>query len=103
MLRLPTEMPIYYALVFYPEGRIISGVGGNRSSDPISKNGIGWAISKGYEKEREFVVEYNAIDFSIKIENSDYQLKKGNLFVVRIDKDWKPQVSQYKNLSEKSN
>lgn len=92
-----TEIPIYYALVFYPaDGRMIGGAGSSRSSDPISRNGIGWAISKGYEREKEFIIQYDAINFSVKIEDMDYRLKKGNLFIVRFDSDWKPKISQLK-------
>jgi hypothetical protein len=96
------QIPVYYALIFYPEGRTIGGAGGgNRSDDPLSTNGISWAISAGYEREKEFVIEYNAVNFSVKIENSNYQLRKGNLFIIRIGKDWKPQISQLKTYLDK--
>lgn len=96
----PPEIPIYYSLVFYPEGRIIGGAVGRRgrSDNPISSSGIKWALPKkgdeSNETEKEFLITYDAINGTITIKKSIYQLTRGNLFVIKMDDDWRPKVSQ---------
>jgi hypothetical protein len=94
------EIPLYYALVIYPNGRIIGGAGGGTwSFEPISRNGITWAIAENsYKPEKELLVEYNVIDYTISVQNKVYQLKRGNLFIIKFDEDWKLQVTQLKDF-----
>jgi hypothetical protein len=99
-----SEIPLYYALVFYPKGRIIGGAvaAGGRSDNPISGNGISWTLSEGYKPEKQLIIKYDAIKGTIEIEKSVYQLAKGNLFSVKMDKNWKPQITQLKVYLDKS-
>lgn len=87
------EIPLYYALVLYPNGHTVGGAGsGTWSFEPISRNGITWAMAD--ESLKELVIEYNVIDYNISIKDKVYQLNKGNLFIIKIDKGWKPNISQ---------
>jgi hypothetical protein len=95
------EIPLYYALVLYPEeGHIVGGGGGvNWSFEPISRNGFTWAIGQNsYKPEKELLVEYNVIDYTISVQNAVYQLKRGNLFIIKFDDDWNLQVTQLSNV-----
>jgi hypothetical protein len=94
------EIPLYYALVLYPEeAHIVGGGGGvNWSFEPISRNGFTWAIGENsYKPEKRLLVEYNVIDYTISVENKVYQLKRGNLFIIKFDEDWNLQVTQLSN------
>ena len=90
------EIPLYYALVLYANGKIVGGAGGGTwSFEPISRDGISWAITDGsYKPEKQLVIEYNVIDGTISIENKVYELKRGKLFIIKFDENWKLDVKQ---------
>lgn len=92
------EMPLYYALVFHPEARVISVSSGegNRNDDPISTKGIGWILNGGYKIERKFFITHDAINGTITTEGKTYKLTEGNFLVVRMNKHWKPKITQLK-------
>jgi hypothetical protein len=46
------------------------------------------------ETEKEFLITYDAINGTITIKKSIYQLTEGNLFVIKMDDDWQPKVFQ---------
>lgn len=107
----PPEIPLFYGLVFYPKALLVGGAGGGRSSDPISSFGMSWdSLKKKYSWKRQIrgvpgkfnkpdhqlIVEYNAINGTVSIKNSIYRITDGNLFVIRIDKNWNPKVVQLK-------
>jgi hypothetical protein len=95
-----SEIPIYYALIFYPEGRLTGGATGkgNRSDNPIYSSGVTWTLSektnKGEEIKKELLLTYNAIDETLRIEGKVYQLGKGNLLVIKMNNQWQPETVQ---------
>jgi hypothetical protein len=97
------EMPLYYALVFHPEARVISVSSGkgNRSDDPIWTKGIGWVLNGGYKIERKFFITHDAINGTITTEGKTYKLTEGNFLVIRMNKHWKPKITQLKVHLEK--
>jgi hypothetical protein len=58
-----------------------------------------WQPSKGHfhnspAEERELAVKYDAVWQTITIDSHAYNLANGNLFVIRLDENWHPKVTQ---------
>jgi hypothetical protein len=95
------DVSIYHALIFYPEGALTgSGGGGSWSDDPLSTQAVIWDVRKGNGKGNEkpdkkrLEIKYQAIEGSISIDGKTYRLADGNLFVIRINGNWTPLVTQ---------
>jgi hypothetical protein len=90
------QIPLYYALVFYSEGFVRGGAGGGTwGFEPVSRTGITWATGNNYKKPgKQLVIEYNAISGELLIGEKRFALSAGNLFIIRMNKKWQPQVEQ---------
>ena len=55
-----------------------------------------WQPSKdnGPAEERELAVKYDAVWQTITIDSHPYNLANGNLFVIKLDENWHPKVTQ---------
>ncbi len=98
------KAPIFYALILYEEGFIVGGAGCcSRGDDPISRYGIKWNFLNDKSKsKKEFIVEHNAIERTLKIKQQKYELQEGNLFVIRLDKNWNAYVEQLNTYIDKT-
>jgi hypothetical protein len=89
----------YHALIVLPQ--IVPNDSGSVSS---SDGFIDTAIEKwqpwkdqsdnGPAEERELAVIYDAVWQTITVGSQTYHLAKGNLFVIRFDENWQPEVTQ---------
>jgi hypothetical protein len=50
--------------------------------------------------QQKLEILHNAIDASISIAGKTYELKRGNMFIIRIGDDWLPTVTQLNEISE---
>ncbi|SRR6266508_67346 len=97
----PTAVSIYHALVFYPGGAVTGGGSGtNWSDDPVSIQGVTWTLpnkagsfSEG-TSQRELEIKHNAIDETVTIRGETYYLSRGNMFIIRMSRDWTPDITQ---------
>ena len=96
----PALVSIYSALVFYPDGPI-TGIGcGGSSDDPLSSWGVTWTLPKGSgadaagTEKGTLEIKYHAIDGTVTVAGTAYQLAQGNMFVIRMTEDWTPIVRQ---------
>lgn len=93
----PEAVSIYHAIILYPAGTVTGGAGGrNWSDDPVSRNGVTWTLtsSASSSSQREFEIEHNAINETVRIGDHAYYLSQGNLFIIRISEDWHSTVIQ---------
>jgi hypothetical protein len=97
----PTAVSIYHALVFYPGGSVTgSGGGGNWSDDPVSSQVVIWTLPSKTgsfsenASQRKLEITHNAIEATVTIEGKTYQLNHGNMFIIRMDDNWNPIVTQ---------
>lgn len=91
------DIPLYYALISSPDAYIVGGVSsGTWGFEPYYTHGVAWNTPENFRKE--LPVRYDVMTGSISVDNKIYQLKQGNLFVIKIDKNWKLQVFQLKNV-----
>jgi hypothetical protein len=102
-----TPVSVYNALVIYPLAAVTSsGNGGRLSDDPVSSYVMLWtpANASGSFSEntsqQKLEILHNAIDASISIAGKTYELKRGNMFIIRIGDDWVPTVTQLNEISE---
>jgi hypothetical protein len=98
-----TEVSIYHALIFYPEGVLTgSGSNGSWSDDPLSTEVVIWDAAKGNGSgeaktdKKVLEIKHQAIDNTVSVGGGTYQLDAGNMFIIRMSNDWKPVVSQIK-------
>jgi len=96
-----TAVSIYHALVFYPGGAVTGGGSGtNWSDDPVSIQGVTWTLPNEAgsfsenASQRELEIKHNAIDETVTIRGETYYLSRGNIFIIRMRKDWTPDVTQ---------
>lgn len=90
----------YYALVILPkiplrENGSVSG--GNSKTYTNTLKWLSDSNSAGNYRntqERDLTVIYDAIFQTIKIDSESYSLSRGNLFVIRLNEEWQPQVTQ---------
>lgn len=95
------EVSVYHAIIFYPEGAVVVGKGGGFSnSGPISTEELTWKIQGDPRAAREDVREkrlelkYHALDNTVSVGSEIFSLTGGNLFVIRLDENWLPVVTQ---------
>ena len=89
----------YHALVVLPHivpndsGSVSSGDG---FTDTAIEKWQPWKVQSdnGPAEERELAVIYDAVWQTIRVGSQTFHLEKGNLFVIRFDENWQPQVTQ---------
>jgi hypothetical protein len=89
----------YHALVVLPHivpndsGSVSSGDG---FTDTAIEKWQPWKVQSdnGPAEERELAVIYDAVWQTITVGSQTFHLEKGNLFVIRFDENWQPQVTQ---------
>jgi hypothetical protein len=89
----------YHALVVLPHivpndsGSVSSGDG---FTDTAIEKWQPWKLQSdnGSAEERELAVIYDAVWQTITVGSQTYHLAKGNLFVIRFNENWQPQVTQ---------
>jgi hypothetical protein len=91
----------YHALVILPAVPI-SDSGGLSESDFYSDRLVKRWLVRGNE-ERELDITYDAMWQTITVDSRTYPLRKGNLFVIRFDENWKPQVRQLSTTINRRN
>jgi len=101
----PVAVSLYHVLVFY-SGAVVSGSGsgGRWSDDPVQSTVVMWTpmYADGLFTEnalqRKLEILNNAIDGTVTIAGKTYRLADGNMFVVRMGRDWLPTVTQLKEV-----
>lgn len=94
------EISVYHAIIFYPEGTVVGEGGEFSNSGPISTEELTWKIQSDpraaqkemSEKRLEF--KYHALDKNVRVGSETFSLADGNLFVIRLDVNWLPVVTQ---------
>ena len=83
-----------------------AGSGGRWGDDPVQSYVVMWSLpnSNGAfsenTSERKLEILHNAIDATISIAGKTYQLNGGNMFTIRIGRDWVPTVTQLNDKFE---
>jgi hypothetical protein len=88
----PEDASAYHALVVLPSVPISDSGGLSENDDYGDRLVKRWLVRGNEEKELE--ITYDAIWQTITVDSRTYPLKKGNLFVIHFDENWKPQVTQ---------
>ncbi len=90
----------YHALVILPPVAIsdngISSGGGNYNHSLVNQ----WLVREIEEKELEVI--YDAMWQTITVDSQRFYLRNGNLFVIRFDESWKPEVTQFNRTISKT-
>lgn len=90
----------YYALVIPPPGRVRSDGSVTRSDGFSHSHTLKWASETdlgGGAVARtggSLTISYDAVGGDVTFGPDAYALSKGNLFVVRLDEEWRPRVTQ---------
>jgi hypothetical protein len=85
----------YYALVLFPSGRL-EEVGGFRRTDGFGYLDVRhWQLwNDNSAGGTEMRISYDALWQTIQVDSQKYDLKKGNLFVIRYSETLTPTVTQ---------
>ncbi|HKE57812.1 MAG TPA: hypothetical protein VKB46_13960 [Pyrinomonadaceae bacterium] len=85
----------YYALVLFPQGRL-EEVDGFSSSDGLRYLDVKhWQLWKGNAFDgTDLRIAYDAVWQTVQVDSQKYDLKKGNLFVIRYSENLTPVVTQ---------
>lgn len=102
------EATAYHALVIPPQIELRED-GSVSSSDGISDTEtLKWLClrepSDNYQRaeSKSLTVVYHALTQKVSIGSDTYRLAKGNLFVVRLDEEWRPHVTQIEVILDKA-
>jgi len=85
----------YYALVLFPQGRL-EEVDGSSSSDGFRHVDVKhWQLWNGNSfGGTDMQIAYDAMWQTLQVDSQKYDLKKGNLFVIRYSESLTPTVTQ---------
>ncbi len=91
----------YYALVILPRVPLRENGSSSSGDDRTQISTLKWLRENSPADERQntgeeldLSVTYNAIFQAVTIDSENYSLAKGNLFVIRINEELQPQVTQ---------
>jgi hypothetical protein len=94
------EVSIYHAIIFHPTVPM-SGSGGSTSNDgPLSIEKVTWRIQKNpphdYKDTTQKMLEirYDALERVVIVGSQRFLLSEGNMFIIRLNEDWLPEVEQ---------
>lgn len=94
------EAAAYYALVFPPGGRVRADGTASANDGSSQTDTLKWVAERdlgGGSVEQSggsLTVRYDAVGRDVTIGPDTYPLSKGNVFVIRLDEGWRPQVTQ---------
>lgn len=90
----------YYALVIPPRGSLREDDSTSTNDGVTHANTFHWVSERdaaGGERvltRRSLTVSYNAVKGEVSVGPEAYTLSRGNVFVVRLDEEWRPHVTQ---------
>ena len=97
------EMSLYHAIIFYPKAPVIGGGGESKNDGPISKEIVSWVIQKNppndYKNKEEKTLElkFHGLEKTLIVGSETFALSNGNIFIIRLDENWLPTVTQIPN------
>ena len=102
-----SPVSVYHALVIHPLAPVAgSGSGGRWSDDPVSSHVVIWTLPNANgsfsenTSQQKLEILHNAIEATVSIVGKTYELKHGNMFIIRIGSDWLPTVTQFNERIE---
>ena len=95
----------YHALIILPQILPNDGDSGTRSDGFTYTATEKWQSGKAEANtgptEEELAISYDALRQTITVGSETYHLAKGNLFVVRLDENWHPEITQLEMTNNK--
>jgi hypothetical protein len=96
------DASVYHALVILPSVPV-SNSRSSSGNDGYSQRLVEKWLMPGNE-EKGIEINYDAMRQTITVDARTYSLRNGNLFVIRFDENWKPNVRQLSQIiNERSN
>lgn len=97
----------YHALVILPEGELREDSNTSTSDGVTHTDTLKWlrlrAQGDSYQAEaKSLTIVYHALTQKISVGSDTYRLSKGNIFVVRLDEEWRPTVTQFEATLDKA-
>lgn len=95
-----SEISVYHILIFVPAAPVIGGKSScSQSNSPVASVTETWIIQNNpsdYENtyEKSLEIKSHGLDKTISIGSETFMLSKGNLFIVRMEWNWKPTAVQ---------
>ena len=97
----------FHALVIPPWGAFRKDGGSSGGDDFTHKVTLEWLRTRDRVGAHEgaeagsFTIVYHALTQSVSVGTDTYRLAKGNIFVVRLDDEWQPHVTQVEAVLDK--
>jgi hypothetical protein len=98
----------YHALVIPPPVELRDDGSTSSSNGIYDTETLKWLClrdtsdSNQAAEAKSLTIAYHAITQGVTIGSDTYRLAKGNLFVVRLDEEWRPHVTQIKAILDKA-
>ncbi len=95
LAKLDDGFSIYHALVLAPESTC--GGSSQLNDGPRSVEAPTWRCAKSNGKDTQFQplkITYDALRRTLTVNSQSFDLSRGNLFIIRLDPDWKSLTTQ---------
>jgi hypothetical protein len=89
----------FYALVIPPRGSVREDDSTSTNDGVTHANTFRWVSERDagggrVSTRRSLTVSYNAVRGEVSVDTEAYPLSRGNVFVIRLDGEWRPHVTQ---------
>lgn len=97
----------FHALVIPPEGAIRQDDGSSGGTDITHKVTLMWLHTKEQggnppqAEAKSFTIVYHSLTQRVSVGSETYRLAKGNVFLIRLDDEWQPRVTQGEAVLDK--
>ena len=94
------QFSLYHCIILYPKGELIDQGSKTSTEGVVSTLTDTWKIQKSLRRgqksiqEGSLIIKYNASNKSISVDSDEYEVAKGNLFVIRFDGKERAKVKQ---------
>ena len=98
----------YHALVIPPQVELRADGGASGNDGVSGTDTLRWLCLKEvggnsqWAEPKSLTIVYDALTQRISVGSETYRLAKGNIFVVRLDDEWRPHVTQIGEIFDKS-